>query len=116
MENVARGQTVPTFEDAAFSLSEPGELSGPVVSPFGVHLIQLLSKAPARTSAFEEVSAEIVGRLKRIRKAEYREAIQNEARSREPAGYRINESAIDTFMASLGHRKLGIPKAAEYSE
>ena len=116
MENVVRGQTVPSFEEAAFSLSEPGQLSDPVLSDFGVHLIQLVSKSPARTKTFEEASYEIVSRLKQTREAEYRETIQNEARMREPAGYQINEPAIDAFMNSLGHTKLGDPKAPQDNE
>jgi hypothetical protein len=106
MENVSRGQTVLPFEEAAFSLAVSGELSPPVVSEFGVHLIQLLSKAPARTQPFDEVANDIVEYLKPIRKVEYREAIKSEARQREPAGYQINEPAIDAFMTSLGHDKL----------
>jgi peptidyl-prolyl cis-trans isomerase SurA len=35
---VAPGQLVPAFEDAAFGL-QPGELSSPVASPYGWHLI-----------------------------------------------------------------------------
>ena len=42
MENVGRGQTVEPFEMAAFALREAEEFSEPVVSQFGVHLIQLL--------------------------------------------------------------------------
>ena len=109
MKNVVRGKTVPSFEEAAFSLSEPGQLSDPVVSEFGVHLIELVSKSSARTKPFEEVSATILRELKPNREADYRRAIQNEARTREPAGYRINESAIDAFMNSLGHKKLSLP-------
>lgn len=116
MENVTRGQTVPSFEEAAFSLSEPGEVSDPVVSEFGVHLIELVSKSPARQSAFEEVSADIVFYLRRVREGEYREAIQNEARSREPAGYKINESAIDAFMSSLGHTRLNARQLSTVNE
>lgn len=116
MENVARGETVPSFEEAAFSLSEPGQLSEPVVSKYGVHLIELVGKSPARTKPFEEVSAAIVGDLKLGREAYYRKAIQQEARSREPAGYRINEPAIAAFMKSLGHTKLTLPKAPNFNE
>lgn len=116
MENVARGETVPSFEEAAFSLLEPGQLSDPVTSEFGVHLIKLLSKSPARTKPFEEVSATIVSDLKRSREADYRKALQNEARSREPAGYRINESAIDALMNSLGHKKLNVPTPPSLNE
>ncbi|MDB2644867.1 peptidylprolyl isomerase [Luminiphilus sp.] len=107
MENVTRGETVLPFEEAAFSLTQPGQLSPPVVSEFGVHLIKLLSRSPSRKKSFEEVSLDIVAYLKRIRKDEYKTAIQSEARNREPPGYRINETAIDALMKDLGHSKLG---------
>jgi peptidyl-prolyl cis-trans isomerase SurA len=39
-----RGQMVPEFEAAAFSLKTPGEMSPIVYSKFGVHLIQLIER------------------------------------------------------------------------
>jgi parvulin-like peptidyl-prolyl isomerase len=55
-----RGQMVPSFEQAAFAL-QPGELSEPVKSPFGYHVI----KVEARESkSFEEVRPELERRMR----------------------------------------------------
>lgn len=55
---IRRGQTVPAFEQAAFSLA-PGTLSGLVESPFGIHLILVEEKRPEKQLTFEEAKGEI---------------------------------------------------------
>ncbi|MEM0963124.1 MAG: peptidylprolyl isomerase, partial [Bacteroidota bacterium] len=52
-----RGRMVPPFEQAAFELDEVDDLSGPVVSRFGVHLIQLtgVSERPSYEESYTEL-------------------------------------------------------------
>ncbi|MEM0963236.1 MAG: peptidylprolyl isomerase, partial [Bacteroidota bacterium] len=52
-----RGRMVPPFEQAAFELDEVDDLSGPVVSRFGVHLIQLtgVSERPSYEDSYTEL-------------------------------------------------------------
>ncbi len=50
---VAPGQFVPEFEDVMNQL-RPGDLSQPVVSRFGVHLIQLMERRQSTLSAREQ--------------------------------------------------------------
>lgn len=57
-----RGRMVPEFEEAAFSLPV-NEVSEPVKTDYGYHLIQVLEKKPAQTFAFEEVREKIAAEL-----------------------------------------------------
>jgi peptidyl-prolyl cis-trans isomerase C len=58
-----RGQTVPAFDQAAFSL-EPGKLSDVVESKFGYHIIEVEEKKPAGKLTFDEVKDRIVELIK----------------------------------------------------
>ncbi len=57
-----RGQMVKPFEEAAFALT-PGEVSPPVRSEFGFHIIKIDQKTPARTRTLAEAEDKIRGQL-----------------------------------------------------
>ena len=59
---VSPGQLVPEFEQA-MNLLKPGEVSQPVQSQFGVHLIQVEGRREARLCAFGDPRAEGPGGL-----------------------------------------------------
>lgn len=59
---ITRGQMVPAFEEAAFSLAAGG-LSEVVESPFGYHLIKVESVQPEVQPSFEEKEKEITAIL-----------------------------------------------------
>ncbi|WP_445426364.1 MULTISPECIES: SurA N-terminal domain-containing protein [unclassified Alishewanella] len=58
------GQMDPVFEEAAFALTELGQLSGVVKSEYGYHIIKLATLEPAVTKPLAEVAAEIATTLK----------------------------------------------------
>lgn len=53
-----RGQMVPAFEEAAFAL-QPGDISDMVESPFGVHILRLEERQPARLLPLDEVREQL---------------------------------------------------------
>jgi peptidyl-prolyl cis-trans isomerase D len=61
---ITRGQTVPEFEQAAFTLKVK-ELSGLIKTQYGFHIIQVLDRQPARLRPFEEVRAELAAEVSR---------------------------------------------------
>jgi len=56
----SRGQMVPEFETAAFALRELGDISGPVQSPFGWHIIKLEERKPSTLVSYEEMKPQII--------------------------------------------------------
>ena len=64
---VRRGQTVPQFEEMAFSMNDQGQISEPVLTRFGVHFIRFKERRTAETVSFEKASPLIVSKLKETR-------------------------------------------------
>jgi peptidyl-prolyl cis-trans isomerase D len=59
---IVRGQTVPEFEAAAFSLPK-GSISDLVKTQYGFHIIQVIDRQTARTQTFDEVKSAIQSQL-----------------------------------------------------
>ena len=55
---IARGKTVKPFEDAAFAL-KAGQVSEPVRSPFGLHIIKVEDKKPGGLKTFKDAAREV---------------------------------------------------------
>jgi len=62
----SRGAMVKSFEDAAFSLKE-GEISEPVRTPFGFHLIKLTSIEPTHAQTFAEARPAVLQEFRRAK-------------------------------------------------
>jgi len=64
----ARGRMVPEFEAVAFELEEPGDISEPVKTAYGWHLIKLLEQKPIPT--FDEAKVDIKNKIKKDNRLE----------------------------------------------
>ena len=124
-----RGIWVPPFEQAAFSLGV-GELSEPVQSDFGFHLIRVEDIRESRTRAFDEVREEIEFEY-RTEQAEqlYFEQVErlsnlafeqpdNLADAADELGLTVEESGHVSRRGEPGHEVLGDPAviAAAFDE
>lgn len=63
---IARGQTVPEFEKAAFSL-KPGQISDVISTTYGFHILRVEQKEQAHLRTFDEVRNDLQKELNRAR-------------------------------------------------
>jgi peptidyl-prolyl cis-trans isomerase D len=77
---VTRGQMVPEFEQAAFSL-KPGQISDLVKTQYGYHIVKVLKHEQPRLKPFEEVKAQIADQYKKQRAAEEMQQIADKAQA-----------------------------------
>lgn len=93
-----KSRMVPEFSEMAFSL-KVGDVSQPVKSQFGWHIIQVLEKRPAKTLEFSEVKDSL------MRKAE--QSFKREARGKKlnetvyTPGLKVNQELIDKIANDL---------------
>jgi peptidyl-prolyl cis-trans isomerase D len=75
---VTRGQTVKEFEAAAFTLPLK-EISQPVKTTYGYHILQVMEKQPARTIPFEEAKPVLIGQVRQRRMNDLLQTAQDKA-------------------------------------
>jgi len=89
----------PAFSKAAFELKNVGDVSEPVQSSFGWHIIRLDGRRPARQMPFEQASKSIMNDLKQRYVKDVRDA-KLEAIGKDPK-MKVNQAAIDALVVKL---------------
>jgi peptidyl-prolyl cis-trans isomerase C len=78
-----KGRMVKEFEEAAFALTEDGQISDPIQTRFGWHIIQRVAREDGSVKPFEEVQNQIKVRLvsekRRERTQAFLDALKNDA-------------------------------------
>lgn len=70
---VSRGQMAKPFEDAAFALESEGDISKPVATDYGFHIIRLDKRYEPRQRPFEDVREEAVAAMEAGHRARYQQ-------------------------------------------
>lgn len=102
-----KGRMVPPFEQAAFAM-DIGEISEPVVSQFGAHIIVVTDKRPASDIPFESVRDKIIAQLEKEQISKIRNAIIAEAQAEAKATV-PDEATLEAIKQEF----LGTPQAEE---
>ncbi len=113
---IVRGQTVPNFEKAAFSL-KPGQLSGIIETEYGYHIIQVEDKQAGHTQTFEEVKPQLLAEdqkqagadnLKKAIDAAHTEIARNPAQAEAIAKkYNLKFFKLSNFVSSASMPEMG---------
>jgi peptidyl-prolyl cis-trans isomerase C len=95
----AARQMDPAFSTGAFALKKPGDISEPVLSSFGYHIIRLDERKPPQLQPYDAVKDAILAEVKR----DYVTQVKNAARdaiSRDTT-LQVNQPAIDALVVRI---------------
>lgn len=97
------GRMIPEFENAAFALKNIGDVSTPIQSAFGWHIIKLLDRKGV--ASFETVKADIERNVKRDERANMGQKAFVD-RLRKEYGYAVNTAYVNEFSKLLENKTL----------
>lgn len=90
---IVRGQAVAEFDEASFALKNVGDLSAPVKTQFGYHIIRLTDRKAPEIPKFEDVQTEARNRLLAKKQQEALEQYLDDLKSK--SQIQINVKLLD---------------------
>ena len=94
-----RGRYDPAFEAAAFALKSPGDISAPVLTRFGYHVIRLEARKPETQQTFDEVRGQILVDMRQKYVSDARESTL--AAIRGDSRLQVNQEAVDALVVKV---------------
>ena len=99
---ITRGDTVGPFEEVAFSMTDEGSISEPVLTIFGVHILRYEGREAGESIAFESVRERIIEQLQKKRSQLTRDLILEPYRDEvQDQLFAIDESRLADEMLEL---------------
>jgi peptidyl-prolyl cis-trans isomerase C len=92
----SRAEMDPAFAESAFALQKPGDVSQPVLSQFGWHVIKLEQRRPGGVRSFDEVRETVIAEQRKKHVEEAREKVL--AAIRADPGLKVNQQAVDALL------------------
>jgi len=107
-------QMDPAFADAAFALKNVGDVSEPVRSSFGYHLIRFEGRHPATLRTFDQVKETIFT----TERAKFIEQQRDAALAsvRDDPATKVNQAAVDALIITVDPEKLNKAVSGEKSK
>jgi len=90
----------PELADAAFSISKPGGITGPVKTGRGFHLLQLVRRIPAKKESFEQIRDSLMSRLRARKRQEVKKQLLEKLR--EGAQIQVEKTVLEALEIPLG--------------
>jgi peptidyl-prolyl cis-trans isomerase D len=91
---IARGQVVPEFEEAAFSL-KVGDISSPIQTPYGFHILKVDEVQEAKTEPLEKVKNQVHSLLQNRKAKELAHDEADQAYTRASKDKELDSFAIE---------------------
>lgn len=101
-KDVHRGKFVKSFEQAAFALNKPGEITGPVKTRFGYHIIRLDGRTPSTEKPFDQAKADLIKRMRDKQQARIRGQYLDRLIDKNPL--EADEATIQALRDEYRHR------------